>query len=174
MKEINTLKENSKSLNDKIQSFRENNLGVIRGLSNIHGLIELTTVKKALELANLYAWNAQCINETYHDIPRIEFPSSKEFAVKLNEVRFDEVKLAVCILEALEGLVVSMPEFFVMLENMDKDLSIHYLEYSTVDFEIKDTKIEATIKAMNRCLDNLRDAVNWSSLFLERKISLVK
>ena len=171
---MTTLRENSKSLNDKIQSFREINLGVIRGLSNIHGLVELTTVKKALELANLYAWNAQCINGTFDVYLRIEFLCSKDFALKLNEVRNDEEQLAICILRTLQELVVSMPEFFIMLENMDKDLSNHYIEYSDVDFEMEDTKIESTIKAMNRTLDSLTDAVLWSSLFLERKFSLRK
>lgn len=168
------LETNSKNLNDKIQSFREINLSVIRGLSNIHGIVELTTVKKALELANLNAWNAQIIIEKYPNVPKIECTCPKDFVVKVNEVRNDEVQLAVCILEAINELITTMPEFFVMLEKMDKQLGIDYKNCSDTELESQEQKIESITHTMKRTMDCLMDAVLWNNLFLERKSSLRK
>ena len=166
---INTLKENSKKLNDKIQSFREINLALIKGISAVHGIEELNVIHKSLELANLNAWNAQMVNNSFIVTPRIEFSLTRRSVYQFLEVIDNDVRLTIKIIQGITELIVLMPELFKMLNKMDVQLSNNYSDYSDADFEREDERIEKITDSLARGLDNLKDAILWSNLYLERK-----
>lgn len=163
------LETNSKNINDKIQSFREINLALIKGISAVHGIEELNVIHKSLELANLNAWNAQMVNNSFIVAPRIEQNLTRRAAFSILEVIDNDVRLTIRIIEGITELIVLMPELFALLRQMDIDLSNDYPEYSDEDFEREDQRIETITDSLARALDNLKDAILWSNLYLERK-----
>lgn len=169
---MTTLETSKKNLNDKIHSFRQINLGIIRGLGSINGIVEMTVIKKALELANLHAWNAQIVNETYHDLPRIEFPCSKDFTEKLNEVLRDDVQLSVRIIEGIAEIVAVLPVFFEMLDNMEEELYENHEDNFNSHFKAELQKLTSITDSLKKTYDCLSEATLWCSLYLERKFTI--
>jgi hypothetical protein len=162
------LETNSKNLNDKIQAFRDLNLGLIKGLQAVHGIDELNITLKALELSNLYAWNAQMVNDSYEVTPKIECHLTLRATKSFLEVINNDVKLTLEILECIRKIVAFLPDFFEKLETMDDNLIENCKEYSDAEFDCEARKIASVEYSMKRVLDCLSDATLWTNLYFER------
>ena len=138
---------------------------MIEGLSTING--EVNIIQKALTLANLNAWNAQIINKSFESIPRIE-PRVNRPGYSIIEVRDNDKKLNIFLIEKITELIVLVTDIFGRIHDMDNILCEDYEEFSVVNFEMEEQKIEAVTYAMTRTLDSLTDALLYGNLFLER------